>query len=266
MDPSVWLNLSAVAAMAPAAVAPIARPEQRGAAYWWLLALAVAGPAAAAIAYFSAAWRTGVAGSLWLSMAATACVFAAACAADRQAWRLAPVLLPYLMVLGLLATIVQHAPARPMPAVATPAWLDLHIGLSVIGFGMLTVAAAAGLAVMLRERAMRRKTPDIWTRTLPAILDSERIEVRLLAGALAVLVLGLLAGLAVNAVQGQAWLRVDHKTVFSLLTVIAVSGVVLAHARTGLRGRRAARVVILANVLLTLGYPGVKFVTDVVMR
>ena len=35
--------------------------------------------------------------------------------------------------------------------------------------------------------------------------------------------------------------------------------------RRGVRGRRAARVVLLAYLLMTLGYPGVKFVTDVLM-
>jgi ABC-type uncharacterized transport system permease subunit len=39
----------------------------------------------------------------------------------------------------------------------------------------------------------------------------------------------------------------------------------VAHYRSGMRGRRAARVVLLAYLLLTLGYPGVKFVTDVLM-
>jgi ABC-type uncharacterized transport system permease subunit len=38
-----------------------------------------------------------------------------------------------------------------------------------------------------------------------------------------------------------------------------------AHHRTGMRGRRAARGVLLAWLLLTLAYPGVKFVTDVLL-
>ena len=37
------------------------------------------------------------------------------------------------------------------------------------------------------------------------------------------------------------------------------------HYRTGLRGRATTRVVLLAYLLLTLGYPGVKFVTDILM-
>jgi ABC-type uncharacterized transport system permease subunit len=39
----------------------------------------------------------------------------------------------------------------------------------------------------------------------------------------------------------------------------------LAHQRVGLRGRRAARVALFAWLLLTLAYPGVKFVTSVLL-
>jgi ABC-type uncharacterized transport system permease subunit len=38
-----------------------------------------------------------------------------------------------------------------------------------------------------------------------------------------------------------------------------------AHFWIGIRGRRAARIVLLAYLLITLAYPGVKFVTDVVL-
>jgi ABC-type uncharacterized transport system permease subunit len=37
------------------------------------------------------------------------------------------------------------------------------------------------------------------------------------------------------------------------------------HWRTGLRGRRATRFVLTAYLLLTLAYPGVKFVRDVLL-
>ena len=60
-------------------------------------------------------------------------------------------------------------------------------------------------------------------------------------------------------------LILNHKTTLTV-TAFAVIGVLLvAHYRTGLRGRKAARFVLLAYLLLTLGYPGVKFVTDVLL-
>jgi ABC-type uncharacterized transport system permease subunit len=39
----------------------------------------------------------------------------------------------------------------------------------------------------------------------------------------------------------------------------------LVHRRGGISGRRAARYVLFTYLLLTLAYPGVKFVTDVIV-
>ena len=51
----------------------------------------------------------------------------------------------------------------------------------------------------------------------------------------------------------------------SFLTFLVIVVLLFAHGRTGLRGRRASRLILLAYLLLTLAYPGVKFVTDVLM-
>jgi len=57
----------------------------------------------------------------------------------------------------------------------------------------------------------------------------------------------------------------NHKTALSLMTFAVIVVLLLVHARTGIRGRRAARYVLAAYLLITLAYPGVKFVTDVVL-
>ena len=77
--------------------------------------------------------------------------------------------------------------------------------------------------------------------------------------------LGLVTGVVLNAIAGGALLTLDHKTVFTLAAFAIIGLLLIAQAKHGLRGRKAARVVLLAYLLLTLGYPGVKFVTDVVL-
>ncbi|HMB77592.1 MAG TPA: cytochrome c biogenesis protein CcsA, partial [Kiloniellaceae bacterium] len=57
----------------------------------------------------------------------------------------------------------------------------------------------------------------------------------------------------------------DHKTLFSLSAFGLIALLLLLHQKSGLRGRRAARLVLIAYLLLTLAYPGVKFVTDILM-
>jgi ABC-type uncharacterized transport system permease subunit len=64
---------------------------------------------------------------------------------------------------------------------------------------------------------------------------------------------------------GGRLLPLDHKTLFSLAAFAVIGGLLLARYRQGIRGRRLTRLALLAWLLLTLAYPGVKFVTDVLL-
>ena len=88
---------------------------------------------------------------------------------------------------------------------------------------------------------------------------------RLLAASATVLAVGILSGMATQYLETGAVLAFTHKIAFTILTFAVLVALLWAHYRTGLRGRRAARWVLLAWLLLTLAYPGVKFVTDVLL-
>ena len=57
----------------------------------------------------------------------------------------------------------------------------------------------------------------------------------------------------------------DHKTILTVTAFLVIGGLLIAQRVSGVRGRLAARFVLLAYLLLTLGYPGVKFVTDILL-
>ena len=57
----------------------------------------------------------------------------------------------------------------------------------------------------------------------------------------------------------------EHSELSQQRTLITIGALLLVHHRTGLRGRRAARWVLVAYLLLMLAIFGVKFVTDVLM-
>jgi len=150
-------------------------------------------------------------------------------------------------------------PALPQP------WLDVRIVVSVATYGLLTVAAIAGVAVLLQERALRRKRASALAQSLPSVADAERLQVGLLIASEIVLGFGLLTGMATAYMASGVVLPIDHKTVFALLAFATIGALLLVHHRTGLRGRRAARWVLVAYLLLMLAIFGVKFVTDVLM-
>ena len=264
MPTNLLLSLSAVAALVPASLATLKGRVRRDPIFWSLLAVALAGPVMRAFVALAPAWHTSLSGALWLTMAASIAIFMAVAAVTRDSWRLTPLLLPYLILLGALATIWQQAPERPLlPAPAV--WLDLHILVSVATYGLLTVAAVAGFAVLLQERALKSKRRSAIAQLLPAMAACEQLQLRLLAASEMVLGLGLMTGMATQYFVSGAVLTLDHKTLFSLLAFLVIGALLAAQARSGLAGRRAARFVLLAYLLLTLAYPGVKFVTDVLL-
>ena len=269
MVQNLVFGLTALAALLPATLASVLRGSaaRADAAFWALLALALAGPAAWVWVQFGDAWRTGLSATLWISIATCLALYAGLCATSAWAWRLAPLLLPYLAAAGLLAVATGQAPApQSLRGGAPGAWIDLHIAVSVITYALLTLAAVAALAVFLQERALKARRPTPLSRRLPPLAEAERLQVRLLAASEAVLGLGVLTGMTVLWFETGRVLVLDHKTLFSIASFLVIGALLAAHVVSGVRGRRAGRLVLLAYLLLTLGYPGVKFVTDVVLR
>ena len=266
MASSIILSLAALAALIPAAALPLRR-EASGPdlLFWAAVAVAVAGPGAYSLVLLGGGWPTGLAAALWVSVAVSMVLFAVLAAVSREAWRLRPLLLPYLILLGLIAVVWGRVPAQAVLTAAPDAWLGLHIAASVATYGLCTLAAVAAAAAFLQERALKGKRPTALSRVLPSISDASRLQVRLLAVAEAVLALGIVTGMARDYLSSGQWLHFDHKTLLAGLAFLVIGALLVLHHRSGLRGQRAARLVLVAYLLLTLAYPGVKFVTDVLI-
>ena len=267
MAQTTMLGMAALASLLPAALFSMRRTAQgRDGVYWLLLIVAVAGPAAFVAGGAGADWKTGFSATLWVCVSVSMVLFAILALLVPQAWRLTPLLLPYMALLALFALIFSSARGKPLGAAAPSVWIDLHIVVSVITYGLLTMAAVAGLAAFMQERALKTKRPTALTRMLPSLADSERLSLILLLGSEIILGLGLATGMAVEYFSIGALLRLDHKILFSSLAFLVIAGLLLAHRFIGVRGRAAARFVLLSYLLLTLAYPGVKFVTEVLMN
>ena len=76
---------------------------------------------------------------------------------------------------------------------------------------------------------------------------------------------GLATGMALQYEETGQVLPLNHKTVLTLAAFVVIGALLIAQRRAGVRGRRAARLVLLGYLLLTLGYPGVKFVSEVLI-
>jgi len=264
MPPSSVLPLTALIALVPAALAAYRPAPRSDLVFWATLAVAIAGPMAWVLALADHGWRTGFAFALWISIVATGAVYAALTGLDRSGARVAPLLWPYLIGLAVIAVIWGHTPERPLHG-NIGGWLWAHIAIALATYALIGLAAVASLAVVIQEAAIRGKRPNALSRRLPAVAEGERFAGRALAGAAVVLGLGLLTGMGLQIVASGEWLRLDHKTVLTVSAFLAILGLLAAHARWGMRGRRGAQIVLVIWLLVTLAYPGVKFVTDVVL-
>ncbi len=258
------MSLAALVALLPGAILPFRRRLERpDTVYWLLLAVALAGSSAVAAVGLRGAWNAGFSATLWLSIATTLALFLLLSAALREAWRLAALVLPYLLLLGLLATIWAQAAPLARPEASFDAWLKIHIATALATYALATLAAVAATAVLVQERALKGKRETGLSRLLPALADAERLEVSLLRWSVLVMAVGLLTGMAVQYLSSGLLLILDHKILLSFLAFGVLLLLLGFHHTTGLRGRMAVRLALLGYLLLTLAFLGVKFVTDV---
>jgi len=265
MNNSTLLSIAALCALVPATIGAWRGIGRQSALFWLLIGVAAAGPLTLIVVRFGGVWSTGLAETLWVTVLASIVLFALVVAAWHEGSRLAPLLFPYLLLLGLIAAFWERAPRGPMPAALRDGWILFHVAIAVVTYGLLTLAAIAGLAVLIRERGMRSRRRSTLSDLLPSVADAEQIEVRLLVASETVLGLGVLTGMGLQFLATGSLLAFDHKTLLTLAGFAVIAGLLFAHYRTGLRGRRAARILLVGYLLVTLGFPGVKFVQDILL-
>ena len=131
MPDQMLFSLSAVAALAPSVLLPLRKDHKPDVIFWLVLVVAVVGPLNLVLASMAGSWRTDLAMSLWVTVAATMGVFAVISILAREAWRLTPLISGYMAALGVLAAIWGQASHKSLGAVASGGWIGIHIAFSV---------------------------------------------------------------------------------------------------------------------------------------
>lgn len=243
--------------------------DKAGAAFWVCLGIAVPVCFGTSFTLLDNHWQAGLTPTLWVTLTACLLLLIPFVLVSRDGWRLLPLLTPCLALTALFAAALGWSPEQQAAGhdiVAPGPGMILHIAFSVLTYALLTLAAVSGLAVFLRERGLKRKKSGRLLRALPSVADAQRYQFHLLVLSEILLGLGLLTGMAVEYETRGVLLEVSHKILFSFITFCVIALLLLAHMKAGIRGRKAARYVLLAWLFLTIGFPGVKFVTDILLH
>lgn len=142
--------------------------------------------------------------------------------------------------------------------------MPLHWALGIASYGLFAVAVVHAW-VMSRSEANMRNAADA-QNGLP-LLTMERMVFRLVGVGFTLLTLTLLVGFFFEyGMRAQGWVvKLDHKTIFSILSWLTFAGLLLGRARFGWRGKIATRVLYIGAGLLLLAYAGSRFVIEVVL-
>ena len=165
---------------------------------------------------------------------------------------------------GLGAAAVLLAlffPGTAHPHPASP-WLPLHWWLGIISYGLLAAAVLHAWLAQGAEAAIRQARSA--EPGLP-LLALERLTFRLVSAAFVLLSATLAAGWWFSEwLQPQGWVW-NHKTLFTLLSWLALAVLLWGRHTQGWRGRIAFNMLYAAATLLLLGYVGSRFVLEVIL-
>jgi ABC-type uncharacterized transport system permease subunit len=158
-----------------------------------------------------------------------------------------------LAVMPLAAALLVVARAGGGTSVGTRSqystlFLVLHVGLVLVAFAGLTLAAALSALYLWQDRRLKRRETTIFRRPAPSLATLDRLAARTVAYSMPLLTLGIAVGIGRLVERGE---RIDALIVATLVTWVAwLAYLVLRFS--GWSGRRAAYLALAGFALLIL--------------
>jgi len=174
-------------------------------------------------------------------------------------------LLLLLFPLGALTVLLaQFAPLGTQAQIAPAAGIIAHILLSILAYGLLTIAMLQSLLLLFQDHQLKHKHPSGLIQNFPPLQTMESLLFGFLWAGWLLLSLSLLSG----------WLFLDdlfaqhlaHKTLLSCLAWVLFAVLLWGRHQRGWRGFRAIRWTLCGFCLLMLAYFGSKLVREFILH
>ncbi len=171
---------------------------------------------------------------------------------------------------------------------AYSAWLPAHLAVALAAYALLTIAAVHALYMAALERWLHRtggsarragedepavdggRSGGEFERgvlaPLPPLLTMERVLFRLIGAGFALLTMTVATGIVFSESLFGKPMRLDHKTVFTLLAWVTFAALLIGRAMRGWRGRVALSWTLGGFAFVLLAYAGSRFVLEVILH
>jgi cytochrome c-type biogenesis protein CcsB len=165
-----------------------------------------------------------------------------------------------VIALGV-ANIWLYDSVGPVSPALNSYWIAIHVTAAIIATGAFTVAGAATILYLLKERAESRggvAAGGVLSR-LPSVEALDRLSMRVTMFAFPIWTAAIIMG-AIWA--DQAWGRYwgwDPKEIWSFVTWVIYAAYLHARATAGWKGRKAAFLSLLAFAALLFNFFGVNY-------
>ncbi len=149
-----------------------------------------------------------------------------------------------------------------------------HIAMSTLAYGSLTIAAFHAVVMAMQESRLHSLAVasgrSHWlgqiVDRLPALLTMERLLFRLIGIGFVLLTATVLSGVFFSEELFGKPFRLEHKTVFTLLSWVLFGALLAGRYWRGWRGRTALSFTLSGFATLLLAYVGSRFVMEVVLH
>jgi ABC-type uncharacterized transport system permease subunit len=170
--------------------------------------------------------------------------------------------LPVAAAAALLPAVFPSL--KPLPHTELLAF-KIHLLIAMLAYSLFTIASLHVLLMALLERRLHGGALPRALRGLPPLLALETLLFRMIWAGFILLTLTILSGaLYSEELFGKA-ARLNHKTVFGVLSWIIFAALLGGRHIRGWRGRTAVRWTLAGFLMLVLAYIGSKFVLEVVL-
>jgi len=170
-------------------------------------------------------------------------------------------------ILGLLAGYWLN-PGPEINAITHPSF-QWHLILSMITFGLLSLAFAQSLLIIIQDNQLRHHQTaqkSVSFISLPALQSMEAMLFQLITLGFIILSLTLGFGVYINAEQHGSFFIFNHHIVLTLLTWLGYAILLSGRYFAGWRGRQASIYTVICYSLFLLGYFGARFVRELIIN